>query len=494
MKLIKKRLIWLMLVIGITFGCKKDDGISVALQNEVNEFVWFAMNGYYYWQADVEDLTIEKYPTYNDLYTFLNRYNQPETLFDDLLHPDDRFSWIVDDYEELEQSFQGVTKSFGYNLGLIRIASGSDDLLAYVKYVTAGGPAENAGLSRGDVFTEVNGQKLTIDNYIPLVFESENLIITLSEIQDNTISSTGQEVSLSAIQIAENPILMSETFEIDGLKVGYLVYNQFVNNEGYHEELNNLFGTFKTQGINDLILDLRYNPGGSVDTSVILASLIYGNGSSNTVFTTSRYNEELEEALARIGADLNEYFTDVIPDATTPLNRLNLSRVFILTSSSTASASELIISGLDPYLDVTLIGTTTVGKNLGSTTLYDSPNYRKTPDNSNVNHTDSKYAIQPIISRFTNVNNIDYGDGFVPDIVVDEVDYLESLPPLGDLNEPLLAEALAVITGVARIERRSNSGMESIQDIRLRKSISTILIDNKETLDLIRSQIFSGTQ
>lgn len=485
MKLIKYKLGLLVLVAGFVSGCKQDDGISVPLQNEVNEFVWLAMNGYYFWESEVEDLSIEKYPTYNDLYTFLNNYPDPKDLFDDLLYEGDRFSWIVDDYETLEQSFQGISKSYGFNLGLVRTTLGSEDLLAYIRYIVPGSPADLAGLKRGDLFTEVDGQQLNTGNYVSLLFESESIVITLSQIQDNVVSTADQEISLSAIQITENPIFLSEILEVEGQKVGYLVYNQFVNNSTYHDQLNSVFGQFQSEGINDLVLDLRYNQGGAVVTSTMLASLVYGAGDASTTFTVAQYNDQLRDAFARIGSDPNQYFTDVIPETTTRLNRLNINRVFILISGSTASASELVISGLDPYMDITLIGSTTVGKNLGSATLYDSPNYSKTPDNSSVVHTKSTYAIQPIISRFTNINNIEYGDGFEPNIVVNEIDFLEGIKPLGDPGEALLSEALAIITGTARLTRPQKSGMEPLADFRLNSPVSTIQIDSKESLNLV---------
>ncbi|MEO9484940.1 MAG: S41 family peptidase [Ekhidna sp.] len=495
MKLIKNMWVWMMLLISIAVACNKDDGINVPLQNEANEFVWRAMNIYYYWVSEVEDLSTDKYPTYDALYTFLNEYAEPEDLFERLLFEGDRFSWIVDDYEALEQSFQGVSKSFGFKLGLIRIAEGSDDLMGYVRYVVPGSPAEVAGLKRGDLFTKADGQQLTLNNYISLLNESEQVTLALSQILDNEISTTGVEISLVAVELTENPILFSDILEVDGVRVGYLVYNQFVNNGVYHNEMNSIFGRFKTEGINDLVLDLRYNRGGSVDTSVILASLIYGNGSARTVFTATKYNEQLEAALIRAGLDPNEYFTDDIPNTSSQLNRLDLGRVFILTSGSTASASELIISGLDPYMDITLIGTATVGKNLGSTTLYDSPNFRKTPDNSGVNHTKSNYAIQPIISRFTNINDIDYKDGFEPNIQVNEVDYVnEGLKPLGDPGEALLAEALAIITGTARVARPPASKMKAVPDYDIDAVQNSILMDDPELALVVGDQLYMRNQ
>lgn len=491
MKLIKNRLVWLVLIIGTLTNCNNDEGISVPLQNEVNEFVWFGMRDYYYWQAEVEDLSTAKYPTYNDLYDFLNGYPGPESLFDDLLHPDDRFSWLVDDYESLEQSFQGITKSFGYDIGLARIESGSDDLLAYIRYIVPGGPAEDAGLVRGDIFTTVDGQQLTIGNYISLLFESESIKISLSEVVENTITPTNQELSITAEQLIENPNFLSKVLEIEGQKIGYFVYNQFVNSNAYHEEMNNIFGTFKNDGISDLVLDFRYNGGGSLNTARILSSMVYGNATSSDLVGSIIYNNNLSD----FNTDLS-FLTEVpvfdsngIQTSTLPMNRLNINRVYILTSGSSASASEFVIAGLLPYMNVTLIGTTTVGKNVASITVYDSDDYQKSAS-LNQNHT---YAMQPIISQLANSQGFtDYVDGLEPNIEVNEISFLGNLKPLGDPSEALLSEALAVISGAARKSQPLVNGMESIKDFRMNSLVNTTLLENNVLPQIIRSQILEG--
>ncbi|MEQ8904053.1 S41 family peptidase [Ekhidna sp.] len=492
MRVIKGVIVLLIMLVSIA-GCKKDDGISVPLRNEVNEFIWFAMEAYYYWEAEVPDLSRERYPTYNALYSFLNRFDQPESLFEHLLVEKDRFSWIVDDYEELENSFQGVSKSFGYELGLVRIATGSDDIMGYVKYVVPNGPAKNSGLERGDIFTEVNGTKLTVNNYISLLFERDSYTITLSEIRNDTISSTGEEVTLNAVELTENPIFKSQVFEIEGLKVGYLMYNQFINNNTYHEELNNVFGQFRNQSISDLVLDLRYNGGGSLTTSRILASMIYGAATVNHVLGTIVYNDNL----AQFNTDLEffdkipVYNNDGVITSTLPMNRLSINRIFILTSGSSASASEFVIAGLMPYMDVTLIGTTTVGKNVASATLYDSEDNQKSTS-LNPNH---KYAIQPIISQLANSDGFsDYIDGLEPNVEVNEVDYLEDLPPIGASDEPLLAEALAIITGVARVERVNDSGREEFAGTEVMKPQNTILLDEADMPAVMREHLIRPNQ
>lgn len=487
MRLIKGIFLALALLIGIV-GCKKDDGISVVLKNEVNEFVWFAMEAYYYWEADVSDLSREKYPTYNSLYTFLNGFDQPESLFDQLLYREDRFSWIVDDYDELEASFQGVSKSFGYELGLVRVEAESDDLFGYIKYVVPGGPAKTAGLERGDIFTEVNGSKLTVNNYVSLLFERDNYTLTLSEVQDGVISSTGEEISLSAVELTENPIFKSGVLDVEGVKVGYLMYNQFINNNTYHQELNNAFGDFKSAGISDLVLDLRYNGGGSLTTSRILASMIYGSASSDDVLGSVVYNDNLSQFNTDLAflSEVPILNSEGVITSTLPMNRLNINRIFILVSGGSASASEFVIAGLMPYMDVTLIGTTTVGKNVGSVTLYDSDDNQKSAS-LNPNH---KYAIQPIISQLANSEGFtDYIDGLEPNIEINEVDYLGNLMPLGDISEPLLAEALAIITGSARTSRGADMGMEAFFDSHSSHPKNTILLDGTNVPTMVRDRL-----
>ena len=412
----KVRLLGLVVSLGLFLKCSNDDGTTIPLNNEVNEFVWQAMNFYYYWVDDVEDLSVEKYPTLDDLYVFLNEYPDPSELYyTKLLIPEDQFSWIVDDYEELEASFQGTTKTFGYEIRVYRESS-TRNIYGFVKYVIPNGPAEIEGLKRGDIFTKVDGIVLTEDNINQLLLNREQYTLSLGEVIDGVVRETDEVISLTAIELTENPIFLDTTYQVENGTVGYLVYNQFVDSKEAHQELNEVFGRFKSNGVSDLVLDLRYNPGGAVATSEILASLIYGEGTEKEVFTTSDFNPKIEEVFSELGTDPNIYFRNTISDKDdVKLNRLlGVDRLIILITGSTASASELIIAGLSPYMNVTLIGTKSVGKNLGSLTLYDSDNFAKSPSGSTVNHTnpDHKYAIQPIISRFTNINNIDYGFGF----------------------------------------------------------------------------------
>jgi C-terminal processing protease CtpA/Prc len=136
-----------------------------------------------------------------------------------------------------------------------------------------------------------------------------------------------------------------------------------------------------------------------------------------------------------------------------PINKLtDVNQVYVLTSNRTASASELVINGLIPYMNVILIGDVTYGKNVGSVTLYEEdPQKQKT----------NTWGIQPIIVKLANVNNESgYGNGFLPDVQVSEYDALPSFLPLGDTNERMLQTAL-IRMGVLSESLRSAGKIEN---------------------------------
>jgi hypothetical protein len=144
---------------------------------------------------------------------------------------------------------------------------------------------------------------------------------------------------------------------------------------------------------------------------------------------------------------LKNFFTDKM--GTTSINSVGMTKIYSLTSKSTASASELVINGLKPYMDVVQIGDTTVGKNVGSVTLYDSPSFGK--ENRNPNH---HYAMQPIVLKIVNADDFgDYFTGLVPTVELKES--LSNLDVLGSTTEPLLSTAIGQITGVSRMMKQS---------------------------------------
>ena len=421
---------------------------------EVQNFMWRAMNLWYYWQGDVPDLADDRF-TFMDEYTeFLESESDPAAFFENKLrYSEDRFSFYSDDYTELTQGLAGISRSNGMEFGLVQF-SGSTNIFGYVRYILPESDAASKDIERGEIFTEVNGITLTEDNYRDLLFgEDATYTLGMADISGTTITPNGKEVTLTKEEnFQEDPIYITEVFENwqgSGRNVGYLMYNGFLNE--FDEQLNDTFGFFKASGVTDLILDLRYNSGGSVNTSRLLSSMIYSTNTS-LVYIEQQWNDKIQEAFTRDDPNaLKDYFANATRDGSA-INTLNLTQVYVLTTRSTASASELVINGLNPYIPVIKIGATTRGKNEFSLTMVDDPDrpgapYIYTPDRVNQINPDNSWAIQPLVGRNANSEGFtDYTSGFTPDFELPED--LENLGVLGDPNESLLARALQEITGV----------------------------------------------
>ena len=442
-----------------------------------HDFIWKAMNLWYYWQASVDDLSDFRFSNELDYYNYLKSQGTPDQFFySKLISFEDRFSYLFNDYKVITQSIQGIAKSNGLVFGLGKF-SNTNNVYGFVKYIIPGSNASKANISRGDVFIGVNGVSLNVENYRSLLFaENETYTLNLGNFENNTIYNSSRSVILSKEEISENPVFLTKIFEIDKIKIGYLVYNGFIS--AYDKELNEAFGYLKSAGVNELILDLRYNSGGSVNSSRLLASMIYGTDSSK-LFLKQRWNSKIQSQFRK--AQLEDYFTDNLNG--NPINSLELSRVYVITTNDTASASELIINGLDPYLKVIQIGTKTSGKNEFSITLVDAPTksfiYNPTNESSiNKNHT---WGLQPVVGR--NENSIgfsDYTEGFSPDFEMFET--LGNFGKLGDHKEPLLEKVLSIIAN-GDFSMKTNTLLNLIPVNQIDNSKNYFLKDNTLILD-----------
>ena len=268
-----KKFITLTLVLTLVLFVGCDNKIdepqepAVELNNEINDFVWRGMNQYYYWQADITNLADSKKTELNDYYTYLNAYSTPEDLFETLLYQKgttDRFSWFIEDYRAQDASFRGVRDAFGFEFSLARVSKDSNDVIGYVTYVVPDTPASEAGMKRGDVFNVFNDIKLNSDNYrvVNKYYSDNNISMGFATIENGAVTPNGKKAELAVREVIENPVHYSSIIDVDGKKVGYLVYNSFKYT--FHKEMNEIFATFKSEGIDELVLDLRYNGGGSV--------------------------------------------------------------------------------------------------------------------------------------------------------------------------------------------------------------------------------------
>jgi carboxyl-terminal processing protease len=458
MKTLFKTTVLLFIAVFTFQSCSKDyDDIAPPTNLEVQDFIWKGLNYYYLWQANVPNLADDRFANQTELNTFLSGFSKPETLFQSLLYKPsslfpnpkdavDRFSWIVSDYRELEQSLQGTSKNNGVDFRLSNKSENSTELIGFVRYIIPGSDAATKDIKRGEVFYGVNGTQLTVNNYENLLYsaaESYTLNfanLTYDSNNNPIISPNGKSLALTKTVLDENPVLINKVITKGGHKIGYLMYNGFYSN--YDNQLNAAFGELKSQEVTDLVLDLRYNGGGSVKTATRLASMI-------TKQTTDKIFAKLKWNTKNSNHNINYLFPDNIDS--TPINNINMTTVYVLTSKATASASELIINGLNPYITVVQIGDVTYGKNVASITIYDSPDFG--PTKRNPNH---HYAMQAIVASTVNsVNFGDYLNGFEPIPALKLPERISTLGVLGSETEPLLSTAIGKITGTARMIKQS---------------------------------------
>jgi C-terminal processing protease CtpA/Prc len=355
-------------------------------------------------------------------YSILNDY--PNT---------DRFSWIDSSSTNLINQLNGINTVLGIRVTPFLTDNTGVNVALVIAYVLKGSPAEKNGLKRGDIILSVDDQKVTSSNYSS-VLQNQTLKLGLGTYSNKVYSSTGKSVTVTKVELQTNPILQDTVINWAGKKVGYFAYLQFLTS--FDDSLRAVFGRFKNKGVNELVIDLRYNGGGYVANSDLLTNLMAKDLASrvNTVMNKRQYNDALTKEIKKQYGEA-ALLTNFKMEAN---NISTLNRVFFLTSNGTASASELVINnlkGLD--MTVVLIGEHTYGKNVGSFTITD----------------DAKrwnYGLQPITFKILNSKDqSDYGsvNGFLPDHELED----DVLPYklLGDPNETYLNKALNLIGPVA---------------------------------------------
>lgn len=403
----------------------------------IHEFIWTALNDYYLWQEEVPSLADEIKPIGSARYRELIKpYPEPESFFESLKHEEDKYSLIRSNYEDIENSIKGIDANNGLKFILSRYGSG-ENVFGVVTHILEDSDAVTKDIRRGDIFTGVDGQNLNLNNYRELLFgDNLNYTLNMADLNNNLLSPNGKNISLTKTEnFQSNPIQISKIINNGDSRIGYLMYNQFA--DGFDDDLNNVFASFKAEQINDLILDLRYNGGGLVRSAVNLAGMITGQFNGE-VFAKYLWNKKLmtyfNSDIERFSSQLEINFSDALGDGT-PINSLNLSRVYIITSGRSASSSELVINGLSPYINVIQVGDNTYGKNVGGpAALYD---YIDNDGNKNPNHT---YAIYCMTFYSANSNDFyDYADGLAPQEELRLKEDIANMGTLGDNSDPLLA-------------------------------------------------------
>lgn len=397
------------------------------LPNVINKSEELSVNGFIYYTMKDQYLWYDKIPNvdYED-------YSDPEDLLEALMYTEyDKWSYVAtvvesDDYEEGQYPGYGFLAKWFY--------IDTDSPVLGIAFVYDSSPADTNGLSRGDVILSYNGVSIPSSPDEDIMIEISAEIYEIFNDSDSITfnvrhqDDTTEDISLTKGTVTIDPILYTNRYTIGNKNIKYIVFNEFITPAV--EDLKSAFENFDSY-YDEMILDLRYNTGGLVTVANYLANLLAGKNHDGKVFFTMKMND-------RYLVNEQDYMFQ------NDENSIDINRIFIITTSLTASASELIINGLKPYMDVKLIGTTTHGKPVGMLTKY---------------YVKESILLVPITFRGYNAAGVgDYFDGINPDSMVeDDLAY-----DFGDEDEPCLKEALYYIeNNMFQVKSKANNNFRS---------------------------------
>lgn len=407
-------------------GCGEDRWAAYATQTATDRWIDDTMRVWYYWAKEMPESKN------------LNYFQAPATFFKSLLYSSDKFSSIDSlNVTTSNRSIGSTNYSYGMEYSVTKVNDTA--YYAHVLYTVVDSPAEEAGLQRGDWVMSFNGVPLTKQNYTALLGGSAAEIVVgrYDAEQKQVVAVDDNPRHLpEARSIDDNPVYCVKVFDVNATRVGYLAYNHFTpgaaysataqgSATNYDDDLRQASTQLAAAGIDELVLDLRYNNGGYVSCAQLLATLLAPASALGQPMATLEYNAHFQPVemlldASRIGQGTN----------------LDLKRLFVLTTGETASASEMVMNCLKPYMDVVQIGTTTVGKNMGARSF---------------DNVEQMVSITPMICKIYNaLGESDYDKGFSPTntaLIVDENKFLANFFPLGTPDEALLSTALSYIAG-----------------------------------------------
>ena len=421
---------------------KPDPENKVTLK--VNEFIYEGLRSEYLWENTINWDAID-----------FKKEKDPHAFFKRLIYKDDRWTSLTDNAEAWNQGFAGISTTYGFDLRFSYIGD-TEELVAIVRYVYPGTPADRAGIRRGDLLLKLNGGPITVKNYADF-YDKPTIVVNKGILKDKTLTAEPVGVAMTAVEMYQDPILKDTVINKDGHRVGYLCYTDYT--ERSTAELIKVFTRFKTAGVTDVVLDLRYNGGGYVSTARSLCSILAPEAAMKKKerFLFKLWNENYMSYWKSKGRndELYETFVDTLG-----IN-MNLNRLYILTGKGTASASELTLTGLTPYMDVVQIGDTTHGKFCGGIVLM--PKHLWWDKSASYYQEIKNWGMYVMIYKFSNKRNDEFPRGFAPKYVVKE--YLLELYPFGDERDPLLGKALELITGKQVAKARSRRIQPALREL-----------------------------
>ena len=384
-------------------GCGGGGGSpSTVDENQEAEKTWVRshLDHQYLWYDEIVDVPRENYPLATDYFYAL------------LVKSRDRFSFTIPVAKAQSLIQEGLDVGFGVKWGWV---TGSR-LFAF--YVDPNSDAA-ASITRGTELTAVNGSSLsamTTSELDDILFPEKTGVTVAFTIRqpDTTITTVTLTSSSFPLTTVEPPLIIT----LSGVgKVGYLLFNDHLKIS--ESQLISAMTYFRQQGVSELVLDLRYNPGGYLFIAEEVASMIGGSAVHGKVFEKLLFNAKHQSDTSN---PANTFLFSNLDRSGNLLPELGLSRLFVLTGSSTCSASESIINGLLPHIDIVRVGSTTCGKPYA---------FRQTDFNQN-----AYFAIEAEGVNSAGTSN--YKSGFAPTCQVgDGIGYA-----LGNIGEARLSAAL----------------------------------------------------
>ena len=381
---------------------------------------------YYKWTGRdlwIDSVMREEYLWFEDIPNTkdLNYFLEPDAFLKKIISPLDK------GYSSVDTLYATPLPSYGFDYTLYSIVGNDTAFNALITYVIPGSPAAEVGLKRGEWIMKVNDDFITKKTE-ELLKEGESRKLLMGEYstQENeagetegVITSYG-EANLPASRPVEDVTIPAYDVLTGG--VGYLAYNSFSAED--NSELLRLSQYYKENNVKEFVLDLRYNAGGAMDCVQLLATILAPADKLGSTLASLEYSQK------QMSKDRELTFDNQLLQGG---NNLNLSKVYILTSSTTAGAAEMLINCLKPYMTVVLVGATTKGENV-ATASFSSDKFQ--------------WILRPVVCEvFNSEGKADYSTGFTADYAVNSLQDFAKVLPLGNPNEEMLSAALGIIDG-----------------------------------------------
>ena len=436
----------------------------------VNNFAYDLMDTYYLWRKEIR-AQLMAWQDQDEPISKVAAIRYKDNSGNDI----DKWTQVTDDYKAFMGDVTGVTTTYGYDFyDFAQDKENTNRVLATVRYVYPNSPAADAGIKRGDVIVTVNGKD------IPIIWQGTSGYLDTNFIYDQMVYSSsctlglkdGRTVTMTAREMIENPVIMYRIIENEqGQKIGYLHYTSFTAESCY--SLIEACQYFKSEGIKELVLDLRYNGGGAVVAEEVLISMLAprANVEAEDIFETEIYNAEygaylaeeakkqgLEAGVSRFSFQHDFRFDGKDYHFNTENANIGLEKIYAIVTEDSASASESLICCLKPFMPVVLVGKKTYGKYCGGY-IIGSDNYfqdiidyyTEYPNNDSAEAIEfgrnglkyaSNWGLYVMFSRYADKDGVTLcmPDGIKPDYSA--LDNPQDGFQLGDPNETMLKSTL----------------------------------------------------